>query len=465
MIYVDNTSEYPQTVYIPRDEEFGDVTGHTVVTLQRKDFEIMENGVTTIRPDTGFDGISGGTISVYVNAATGVTFEHLDATDDGVYVATGDTVFTGVTVQVYDRAYQDGYLEGEEAQKARLGTLSATTNGHYSNEDGYKDVYIDVEGGGGDYEQGYHDGMEDQKALLTSATFTRSGYYEREDGWNTVEVRYNLGNFSTGITENGNYVYQPPQGYNGWDAIEIDVAVPQNTGGTLVTSALTATTNGNYYPAQHGCDAFSEVKVDIDLQEVYNEGYTAGTEAQKSLLSNLSATTNGTYTSETGYSAVTVDVETGQAVLTGVTITTNNTVTTPDQGIDGFDRVEVAIDTTPYYNEGYGDGYGDGKSEGYSSGVTDGRQAQKNLLATTVLTENGVYQRENGWNQVEVALPLVDVYIDANGTYSASTQNAVGFRTVEVNVPTVQPQIVTCTQAEYDALNPPDPTIIYLIKD
>ena len=64
---------------------------------------------------------------------------------------------------------------------------------------------------------------------------------------------------------------------------------------------------------------------------------------------------------------------------------------------------------------------------------------------------------------INVAIPMQRVQITQNGTY---TPISGGYSSVEVNVSgTSQTQIVTCTQAEYDALNPPDPTIIYLIKD
>ena len=92
MIYVENTNEYSQRIYIPKDEAdaTSGVTGHTVA-LQVKDYVITENGTTRIHPDGGYDGISGGTIGVYVSAATGVTFQHLDVTEDGLYIPTGNT--------------------------------------------------------------------------------------------------------------------------------------------------------------------------------------------------------------------------------------------------------------------------------------------------------------------------------------------------------------------------------------
>lgn len=54
------------------------------------------------------------------------------------------------------------------------------------------------------------------------------------------------------------------------------------------------------------------------------------------------------------------------------------------------------------YNDGYADGYEKGQNDGYSSGVTDGITTQKEKLASTAFTHNGVFAREDGWNEVEV---------------------------------------------------------------
>ena len=246
MIYVENTHNYPQRVYIPRDDGFnGELSGYQ---FQRKDYVINNNGLTHIYPDPGYDGITGGTITVHV------------PTD---------------TQEAYDEGYADGYssgvTDGEQAQKSKLEPLTATTNGHYVREDGYSEVFVEVETGG-DYQQGYQDGEAAQKAKLEAFTATTNGHYTRDDGWN-----------------------------------EIDVEVPQ-TGSTAVLVPITASTNDTYYPAAYSADGFSEVAVHVDTQPAYDQGYQDGQAAQRALLGTLSADTNGTYTSETGYSAVTVNV-------------------------------------------------------------------------------------------------------------------------------------------------------------
>lgn len=124
MIYLDNNTKQ-QKVYIPRYESVIPTgsTGHSA-TLQTKNYTITENGTTAIHPDLGYDGISGGTIDVNVPATSGVTLVHLNVDDNGEYQATGNTAYSGVTVNVpqgytqeevelmRELAYNDGYSKG-----------------------------------------------------------------------------------------------------------------------------------------------------------------------------------------------------------------------------------------------------------------------------------------------------------------------------------------------------------------
>lgn len=414
MIYVDNTNAYPQRIFIPRDDDVV-ITGHTGSTFyvfQSKNYEISENGLTVIQPDPGYDAITAGTISVFVPPATGDTeFVGLETSENGIYVPTGNTAYSSVTVSVdtqayYDHGYGDGYASGH-TDGFEDGYSSGYTEGYASGvTDGYQNGYNSGKTDG--YSSGYTEGMDAQKALLTTTAITENGIYTNENGWSAVTV-----------------------------------AVPAGSGSTYEEGYSDGYDNG--------------------YNIGYSSGYTDGVEAQKALLGELSANTNGTYTSETGYSAVTVNVP--APVLTSVTITVNDSTTTPEQGVDGFNSVDVSIDTSPYYDDGFEAGRVSGYNEGYGDGYNAGEDAQKALLTSTTITQNGTYQRENGWDEVNVELPLNSTRITVNGTYSASTQSLVGYSVVEVDVPQTGAQIVTCTQAQYNALNPPDPNIIYLIKD
>ena len=482
MIYVENTSEYPQRIYIPRDEEVTGGTAH-VYQFQRKDYVINNNGLTHIYPDPGYDGITGGTISVYVSAATGVTFEHLDVTEDGIYVPTGDTAYSGVTVQIYDAAdqngfndgytsgytdghtigyndgyasghtdgfeagmgegfaegyssgrtdgyadgyqvgwaagyvsghtdgYAEGYLvgvaDGAAQQKALLTSTTITQNGEYTSENGFSAVTVQVQDGG--YQEGYQDGIAHQKSLFGSYNFTANTGPDAvvfPDGISSATVNIPVQSIMFTASTNGEYSYIP-QDYL-YSDVRIVVDVPQ-TGSTPTLSSITVTQNGVYGPPA-GADGISSVHAMFDTATPFNSGYTSG------------------YTE--GFLDGEASGETSQkAKLQAFTATTNGTWTRED----GWSALTVDVNTAATYNSGYTSGYTDGYTSGRERGFGEGVTAQKGLLTSTTFTQNGTYTRNNGWNEVTV------------------------------NVPTTQ--VVTLTQAEYNALPTKDNNTIYLIKD
>ena len=383
MIYVDNDSTYSQRIYIPRNDDFDGATGHTI-TLQSKDYTINQNGLTRIHPDAGFDGISGGTIGVYVSAATGVTFENLDVTENGRYVATGDTAYTGVTVNVtegYDEGYHDGFEAGYSSGYTEgsangfnsgytsgmtdgfaSGYTSGSTDGYASGmtdgyssgytegfEAGYSSGYTDgyATGSTEGYSSGVTDGRNEQKALLTSATFTKNGTYTCENGWNSVSVDLALGNTSISIDSNTTYILTPPPGFEGFKKVTIITDVTGST--PAVLTGLTATTNNQTYTPPSGVNGFNSVEVAVPMIGI-----------------NTGISSDGEYTFLPG-----------------------------DYGnYEGFTGVTITFDTSTAFNSGYTSG----STEGYSSGIT----YQKSLLASTSFTENGTYTSENGWSSVTV---------------------------------------------------------------
>ena len=160
---------------------------------------------------------------------------------------------------------------------------------------------------------------------------------------------------------------------------------------------------------------------------------------------------NGLFTSDTGWSGVTVNVPT-TVNNQPLSITADTTwinahqgspaVYYPDSGYSGFNKVTID---------------------------TGGMILSDNHNVTDPITSNG--QRFIDFETVyakgvtiNVAIPMQRVKITQNGTYTPLNG---GYSSVEVAVSGggTPLQIVTCTQAEYNALNPPDPTIIYLIKD
>ena len=111
MIYIDNSSDYSQRVFIPRDESVdgADVTGSTF-SLQDKYYVITQNGTTVpIHPDAGYNGISGGSITVRVQSTGGTTYfpgEYIDIDENNVISVTGltEAIQETVTAMTLDYA-------------------------------------------------------------------------------------------------------------------------------------------------------------------------------------------------------------------------------------------------------------------------------------------------------------------------------------------------------------------------
>ena len=115
------------------------------------------------------------------------------------------------------------------------------------------------------------------------------------------------------------------------------------TGSTAVLTSATFSANSAYTPAQ-GVDGWSAVTVNVDETPAYNSGYTEGSVAgfasgetvgyasgttdgaaeQKALLSSTAITENGEYTSENGFSAVTVNVPAPGHILATITTSLDN---------------------------------------------------------------------------------------------------------------------------------------------
>ena len=75
---------------------------------------------------------------------------------------------------------------------------------------------------------------------------------------------------------------------------------------------------------------------------------------------------------------------------------------------DGWNVVTVDV---PDLNGSYDEGYAEGERVGYSQGKTDGIDEQKSKLESINITENGTYTKEDGYNHIEVNVP------DLNGSY------------------------------------------------
>lgn len=123
------------------------------------------------------------------------------------------------------------------------------------------------------------------------------------------------------ISANGDYL--PPEGYDGFDSVNVYIPPP-------VLDIIQITENGSYAPPQ-GVDGFSGVTVNVPSSEP--------------VLDELNVTTNGTYTPPSGidgYDQVVVNVPSGSAVIQPITITQNGTTVAPS-GVDGYSPITVNV--------------------------------------------------------------------------------------------------------------------------
>lgn len=162
----------------------------------------------------------------------------------------------------------------------------------------------------------------------------------------------------------------------------------------------------------------------------YQSGFTDGVEFQKRKLQITAVTENGRYISEDGFKEIAVDVPAPEPSLEVLSVTENGDYL-PSAGYDGFSSVEVNVPT----------GHTDEElEEAYESGYTSGETHQKALLSAITITQNGSYERENGYSAITVNVSgqepsLVSTAVTANGEFFPA-QGYDGFSSVEVNVPT-----------------------------
>ena len=241
---------------------------------------------------------------------------------------------------------------------------------------------------------------------------------------------------STAVTENG--TYSRPDGYN---SVNVNVPV-DNYYNSGYTSGYTDGFNTGY---TSGCtDGYKD-----GYGDGFESGKTDGIQEQKAKLISTAITSNGTYNREDGYNSVSVNIaQTGhtdeemeQAYNSGVTegtrvqkaklISTAVTSNGTYSRPDGYNSVNVNIPVDDYYNSGY------------TSGKTDGVQEQKAKLVTTAFTQNGTFTKEDGYKTVTVNVPTGETInnqtkslnITENGTSAVTFDNGyTGLQQVNVNV-------------------------------
>ena len=246
-------------------------------------------------------------------------------------------------------------------------------------------------------------------------TITANGEYNfipKGLGFQSVHLNVDVAKLqdkSLDITKNGNYKVQYDKGFSGLKTVDVNVNVPDAEIHNQTKEELITINNKRYtYTPDKDYTGIGKLNVMVQIPEqpIYEEGYVVGKEdginEQKRKLTDINITQNGTYTKEDGYKNVVVNVPV--PVINNqeksITITENGqTDITPDTNYTGLSKVgvNVNINTQSYYDNGYSQGKIDGKTEGIAE--------QKAKLTDISITENGTYEKEDGYKSVVVNVP------------------------------------------------------------
>lgn len=199
------------------------------------------------------------------------------------------------------------------------------------------------------YDNGYNEGETDQKAKLTGITITENGTYSREDGYNEITVDV--------PDLNGDY-------NEGYEAGKVDGYEQGNIAGYE---------NGFVEGNATG----------------YANGVNDGKAEQKALLEPITITENGVYSTEDGYSEVTVNIE----------------------------------DTTGSYDVGY--------SDGYEAGIEEGTANAGEIIAETArvlnITKNGQYLSK--YSEPVYPTEITGIYPDGTEFYNYANLSNKSYNT------------------------------------
>ena len=222
---------------------------------------------------------------------------------------------------------------------------------------------------------------------------------------------------------------------------------------------------------------FASVVIDVPVDYLCAEDYAdsdweSGRVVIRNQIKTIDITTNGHYdvSYDQGYTglenvAIEVNVPTGSTienqdkkVSLSLSTATISTIVTADAGYTGLGKVEIEADASLYGQSQYQSGHSAGYDEGYESGYTEGSASvhcnlqHKNVTvtgATMTISPDGGYDgmssididasdyalaKEQEGRQEAIA-SLENKTITTNGIYSASTDSAIGWSSVTVNVP------------------------------
>lgn len=272
----------------------------------------------------------------------------------------------------YEMGYEDGRADQKNEDVSKLEDISINKNGTYIPDFGYKKVEVNCEGGSLEEKSVTIDGdsttitpsegfygigkavidakaygeakKEEQKSedegKLTTKTITENGEYKADYGFSSVTVNVEdepnlqpLKRYEVPADGGGDEI-EADEGYDGMKRIYINAGTYGSArfqeGFQLAKDMITEKTyalgeneNVAYIEPDYGMLGMSKVNVDASAygNAKYNSGVTAQKTEDDGKLSSLTATKNGTYDADYGYSSVTVNLplEEKSVVLTAST--------------------------------------------------------------------------------------------------------------------------------------------------
>lgn len=328
---------------------------------------------------------------------------------DGGCGCGGQAVGDGNYSDGYSDGYTAGLAKGAENQKELIEELTITANGEYTSPNGYSPIVVEIDttpAWNSGYTSGYTDGWDNgfvsgetegyESGYTSGSTEGFNDGYESgytsgyssgyTDGYDSGSTDGYLGGLedgkaeqkallsSTAFTSNDTYTIE-----NGWSAVTVNV--PQSgSSAALQRKTVSMESQRQTFKPDTGYDGLSSITVSASAvcADYYNQGIAFMTDVVFTSAEAITATTNGTYTPDTGnnvfFKNVVVEVPQtgGSCNLQSKSVSVSDTSQTfnPDTGYDGMSAISVSSSALcqTYYNNGHNNGYADGYVDGYDDG-------------------------------------------------------------------------------------------------
>ena len=266
--------------------------------------------------------------------------------------------------------------------------------------------------------------------------------------------------FKVEITENGDYHFVP----SGKPVDEIDITVNVENRKPEQSLVETITSNGSYHYAPEEGSVFSDANITVDVHP--------------SVSLSRTYVSNGSYniTGEWKDAAIKVEVPSDKKPEKSLveTITTNGSHSySPEEG-SVFSGANITVDVHPSISlsETYTTNGEKTITGEFNGGVVTVDVHPSNKLVKTI-TSNGSYNYPGEYAGAEIMVSvsggskpeesLIET-ITSNGSYSYSPTSGSVFSDASITVNVPSTDVVTMTQAEYNALSNKNPNTIYLIN-